>query len=418
MAAGFAEQGRRAKRGDFNGDGRVDLSRVMRGTALAALAVLLLVAGAGSARASTVAVEPVGDNEELFYEAEEGEANELEVTTDGSTVTFEDPGAVIDSGTDCDSVSDHVATCDFGPFALVHAILRGQPDSVRISGDMTRLTADTGSGQDLAVGAALPDILDGGTGPDVLRGRGATDVVRYDGRADDLRVTLGDGERNDGGPQDGAERDRLRGIEIVVGGAGDDLLIGDGGENQVFGQDGRDELEGMGGPDDVGGGDGRDVARGGRGADLFPGGEGRDREFGGRGPDIFQGGSADNGRDLFKGQGGLDEVQYSFGQIRITIDGKANDGPCADASCASSNEGDNVTGIEVLNTSFGDDVLIGSKRDEVFHPSLGTDTVRARGGDDAVHLTIDGDPDDVNCGGGNDTIVGTPDATDMNVNCE
>jgi hypothetical protein len=390
----------------------------MRGTAAAPLAVLLLIAGAGSARASTVSVEPVGENQELFYEAEAGEANELEVSTDGSTVTFEDPGAVIEPGTDCDSVSDHVATCDFAFFAPVTANLRNEPDAVRVIGGMIRLTADAGGGEDLVVGGELPDILDGGGGPDVLKGRGAGDVAQYAERDDDLEVTLGDGQRNDGGPQDGALRDRLKGFEYVTGGNGDDLLVGNGKENGLFGQDGKDMVKGMAGSDDLGGGDGRDVARGGPGGDLFSGSEGRDNGFGGKGADVFQGGSPDNGADLFEGEAGQDEVDYSFGQNRVTLDGKANDGPCADASCASSDEGDNASGIEIVSTSFGADVLIGSKRDEVFNPFPGGDTVRARGGDDEVHLSIDGDIDDVDCGPGIDEVVGTPDAFDTNVNCE
>ena len=104
--------------------------------------------------------------------------------------------------------------------------------------------------------------------------------------------------------------------------------------------------------------------------------------------------------------------------MRVRLDGRANDGVCADAACASSDEGDNAKGIEEIQAGFGDDVLIGSSRDEVFRPSMGDDTVRARGGDDTVHLNGDGDTDTVNCGGGTDSIVGTPDAFDTNQNCE
>jgi Ca2+-binding RTX toxin-like protein len=360
----------------------------------------------------------VSENEELFYEAEPGEINELEASTDGSTVTFVDPGAVIQPGNDCNSVNDHVATCSFNNFAPVNAELKNKGDSARIAGPMIRLMASGGGGHDLLVGAGLPDRLDGGAGPDVLRGRGHTDTAVYMDRSDNLKVTLGDGKRNDGGPGDGALRDRLQGIENVLGGSGDDVLGGNGAENALFAFAGKDSLRGKGGPDDLGGGDGRDVARGGPGADLFPGDGGRDKGFGGKGADLFQGGAPGNGADLFQGDAGQDEVDYSFGQLRVTLDGKANDGPCVDASCASSDEGDNAKGIEVASTAFGGDVLIGSKRDEVFHPFPGADTVRARGGDDVIHLSIDGVPDDINCGPGNDTIVGTPDATDTNLNCE
>jgi hypothetical protein len=44
--------------------------------------------------------------------------------------------------------------------------------------------------------------------------------------------------------------------------------------------------------------------------------------------------------------------------------------------------------------------------------------VLARGGDDVIEVSEDGDPDVYNCGAGVDSIVGMPDAFDMNPNCE
>ena len=163
---------------------------------------------------------------------------------------------------------------------------------------------------------------------------------------------------------------------------------------------------------------GGDLVYGGAGADLIPGDEGKDRAFGGKGADHLQSGGPGNGADLVAGGPGHDTAQYDQVRVRLTLDGRANDGPCSDPSCTSSEEGDNLVGIEELLTGFAGDVLIGSRRNEVFHPSLGADTVRARGGDDDVHLTTDGDVDDVDCGSGEDLIIGTPDAFDMNKNCE
>src|SRR5690606_2239220 len=139
--------------------------------------------------------------------------------------------------------------------------------------------------------------------------------------------------------------------------------------------------------------DGNDRAFGGPGEDLFPGGNGRDRSFGGGGADHFQGGSPGNGADLFVGGKGRDTGQYSFGHGRLSLDGKANYGPCSDPTCASSDEGDNLVGIEILHAGFGDDVLIGSKANEEFSPSLGADRVFARGGNDVIHVSVDGNID-------------------------
>jgi RTX calcium-binding nonapeptide repeat (4 copies) len=386
---------------------------------LAALLVLCLaLAWPGAASASSLSVQPVGKGFEVFYVAALGEENSATASTDGAVVTVVDPGAEMEAGPGCAPVSDHEATCNFPAFATVHFELRGGDDSARVTGPMIIMKAEGGGGRDRLVGGQLFDQLDGGPGADVLNGRGQSDVVLYTDRPDDLRVTLGDGKRNDGGPMDGTLRDRLRSIEVVLGGDGDDLLVGTGGENSLFAGDGRDVVRGNGGPDDLGGQSGRDRAFGGGGADLFPGDTGRDRHFGGKGADYFQGGSVGNGADLFAGEGGHDTVDYTFGQIRVSLDGKANDGRCADPTCASSDEGDNASGIEEITATFGADVLIGSGRDEVFHPFPGADTVRAKGGNDTVHLSIDGAVDDVNCGPGIDDVLGTPDVFDMNKNCE
>jgi Ca2+-binding RTX toxin-like protein len=371
------------------------------------------------ASGSTVSVDPVAESEEIFYTAGGGEENDVVLSTNGATVTVHDPGAQIQAGNDCVAVGQHTATCNFNGFAPINLDLRRGDDRGRITGPMIRLSiAKGGAGRDRLVGAGFPDRFDGGRGPDAIIGKGSSDLLFYTGRPDDLRVTLGDGKRNDGGPRDGALRDRLKGIEGALGGDGHDVLVGSGVKNDLFGGAGPDTIRGKAGADNLGGQDGRDRSFGGPGGDLFPGDSGKDTNVGGTGPDLFQGGSANNGADLFRGGGGHDQAQYVFGHVRLSLDGEANDGACANPACTSSNEGDNLISIEELSATFGRDVLIGSGRDEVFHPFPGADVVRAKGGDDDVHLSIDGDVDDVDCGAGEDLILGMPDAFDMNKNCE
>jgi Ca2+-binding RTX toxin-like protein len=378
---------------------------------------LLLPAGASAA---TVSVDDLSENKEIDYIAGPGEANRLAASTDGSVVTVRDPGAVIQPGNDCQLVNAHQATCDLVGIAPINAELRGGGDRGRVSGPLIALNGVGGPGHDRFVGGPASDRFDGGFGPDVLLGRGSSDFAFYFTRSEDIRVTLGDGRRNEGGPSDGPKRDRLGGIEAVAGGSGDDHLVGNAAENGLFSAEGRDVLIGKGGGDSFDGGDGRDLSRGGSGGDLFAGSLGRDRALGGKGDDVIQMGSGgENGADLYSGGAGHDTLQgVFFGLIRVTLDGRANDGLCTDPSCASSDEGDNAVGIEEVLGSLGGDVLIGSRRAEVFSPGQGADTVRARGGDDTVHLSIDGVADTINCGAGNDSIVGTPDATDTNANCE
>lgn len=393
-------------------------SGAMRARAAHLLVVMAVVTSCETAGASTVSVQS-GEMKSLLYEAEPGEANELSLSTNGLVVNVQDPGAEIAVGSDCDSINDHQATCDLPGSFDAAANLRNGDDTAEIVGGMVTLSGRGQGGSDRMVGGASTDRLDGGPGPDVLRGRAGSDFVLYVARTDDLRVTLGDATRNDGGPLDGPLRDRVRGIERIVGGEGDDLLVGTGAENGLFSHGGRDVLKGKGGPDDFDPGGGRDRMSGGGADDVFGASLGRDKAFGGAGPDLFQmGAGGPAGSDLYDGGSGHDTLQtVPFGDVRISLDGNANDGNCADPACNSSDEGDNARGIEEVNAGFGDDVLIGSGRDEVFRPSSGADTVRARGGDDTVHLSMDGVADLINCGGGTDTIVGTPDATDMNPNC-
>lgn len=79
------------------------------------------------------------------------------------------------------------------------------------------------------------------------------------------------------------------GIEIVIGGAGNDTLIGNSSRNI---------LRGRGGSDTLLGGDGNDILvgddRGQKGSDRLYGGDGRDLVIGGAGADLVSGGSGDD----------------------------------------------------------------------------------------------------------------------------
>jgi Ca2+-binding RTX toxin-like protein len=60
------------------------------------------------------------------------------------------------------------------------------------------------------------------------------------------------------------------------GGAGDDVMRGDDGDDQMWGMDGADIMFGDAGADQMWGRDGRDILFGGPGADLVDGGAGDD----------------------------------------------------------------------------------------------------------------------------------------------
>ena len=393
----------------------------MRGRVVVALACGLCLGGAPAvAGAATLEVKSIGKNDEIFYTAGGGEANRVVASTDGAVLTVRDPGAEVQAGNGCVSVTDHRATCGWMGFVPLNVVLKNRADELRLGSASIRLIADGGPGADRLRGGTLLDHFDGGRGPDVVIGRGGADVIDYTGRSDDLRVTIGDGRRNDGGSGDGAKRDRLRSITHVVGGDGDDVLVGNAEENEIFGYAGADRIRGLGGADSLRGGDGRDVIRGGGGADSSQGMKGNDRMLGGRGNDVFTESFTPEGADLISGGRGASDSAvyiYRFDPLLIRLDGKPNDGRCKTPACTASDEGDNLVGIEEVTGGGAADRIFGSKRDEYLSPANGADFVRARGGDDVVALYNDGDIDNVDCGPGDDQVVGSPDAFDTNVNC-
>ena len=116
-----------------------------------------------------------------------------------------------------------------------HDILLGGGGRDGLSGGPGNDSLDDQDG----LGAAVPgpDVLDGGPGEDAVHSY----VLRRNAVTIDLRREDGQGEAG--------EDDRLREIESVTGGAGDDTLIGDAGPNRLDGDRGRDVLRGGGGDD-------------------------------------------------------------------------------------------------------------------------------------------------------------------------
>ncbi|HWK27649.1 MAG TPA: hypothetical protein VNS09_13860 [Solirubrobacter sp.] len=113
-------------------------------------------------------------------------------------------------------------------------------------------------GDDVLRGGDGADVLDGGTGADVLRGGGGLDTLLYTSRTESVFVTVGvtDGDDGEDGEGDTVGSD----VEIVRGGAGDDILIGGPGPEELYGRGGDDTLDGGPGAGDLlDGGDGNDT---------------------------------------------------------------------------------------------------------------------------------------------------------------
>jgi Ca2+-binding RTX toxin-like protein len=125
-------------------------------------------------------------------------------------------------------------------------------------------------------------------------------------------------------------------VEVIVGGAKDDVLTGTAGADLIAGLAGDDSLSGLDGIDLLCGGVGRDLLAGGAGGDLLDGGDkgdilrgeaGNDRLLGGEGDDRLEGGADDDtltggvGRDAFSGGPGTDVETDFSARDRDTHDG-------------------------------------------------------------------------------------------------
>jgi Ca2+-binding RTX toxin-like protein len=178
-----------------------------------------------------------------------------------------------------------------------------------------------GSGADWIVAGSANDVTAGGDGADVIDGgEGDQDYLNLAGQPS-ATVNLAAGTVTAPGGDD-----RLENIEGVVGTAGDDTFVGDGGPLNVFD-----------------GSRGDDSFRGRRGRDVFLGFNGADAGSGGAGADVLVG---ERGRDLLRGGRGQDIIDSKRGGSDVVRCGEGRDGYLADRS-------DDVSGCEIELTEAG-----------------------------------------------------------------
>ena len=218
-------------------------------------------------------------------------------------------------------------------------------------GDNARSDVETligGNAVDTLTGNSANNGLDGGPGGDFLNGGGGDDYALYWQRTAPVNVTL-DGVVNDG---EAGENDVLAAdVESVVGGSGDDTLVGNSGVNNLWGFSGNDSFDG------------------GLGADLLWGGS------------------------------GVDHVSYASrtADLSVSLDNVANDGEAG--------EGDNLYDVDDVTGGAGADTLIGSALPNVLTGGPGRDVLTGLDGDDRLEARDEGE-DDLTCGNGADTVFG------------
>jgi Ca2+-binding RTX toxin-like protein len=294
-------------------------------------------------------------------------------------------------------------------------------------GNASANTLSSGDGADFLYGVGGDDILTGGTGNDVLNGGDAndtatastggtgdgadvfnggagTDTMSYGLRTSSLSVTL-DGVNDDGlsGEADNMQTD----VENVVGGKGNDILIGNVSPNLLRGGLGGDRLSGLDGNDRLQGQSGNDVLVGGAGIDTLDGGDSNDSLQGGDDNDVLLGGPGPivtasgtiPDEDVLNGGLGTDTASYSTRNrsLVVSLNGLPDDG--------ASGENDNVlTNVERVVGGSADDHLTGNDNINSLVGSGGADDITALGGNDALN---GGSGADAMYGGtGNDNLAG------------
>ncbi|MEM7470504.1 MAG: calcium-binding protein [Pseudomonadota bacterium] len=276
--------------------------------------------------------------------------------------------------------------------------------------------------------------LEGGAGDDILEGRGGADsLVGGSGTdvADYSSSSAIDIDLNRVGGQVGgdAQGDTLDGIEGVLGGAGDDVFIGDVEDNVFNGALGNDSVTGGAGADTLDGGggtadvlyytgstagvtvylDGRrsdngdaegdvvtgfEIAYGSGQNDTLVGNADDNSLYGDGGDDILEGAS---GADLLDGGIGVDTASYAGASQGVSINLDTGVNGSGDEA------GDTYVSIERFEGSAFDDTLTGGANAVTLEGGLGDDGLTGSTADDS----LSGDE-------GNDTLIGGTGADTLN----
>jgi Ca2+-binding RTX toxin-like protein len=380
---------------------------------IAIAAVTAAILNAGPADAATVTAGP-----SYVFTAVTGEENNLTVSLDGGHLTFTDTTAPITAQSGCTAASLHTALCDvpLGQTPSVQVELGDMADTAKIL--RVAATVVGGSGDDVLTGGPQADtltggsgddLIDGGLGADTLDGGPGVDALDYSSRDKGVVVDLALSDPVAGEP---GEQDTVKGFEKVLGGAGDDVLLGTAGPETLLGGAGDDRLNGRGGADVLAGGAGRDTADysdrsealqltigggavsgsavdGPAGArdtidgtvEQLVGGSGDDRLTGDAGDNALDGGP---GADDLIGRAGEDAADYTGRQdaLQLRNDGQPVSGSALDGPVGARDTIE--TDVEDLWGGNGADTLVGNSGDNLLNGGPGADVLAGGAGVDAA----------------------------------
>ncbi|MGB5793440.1 beta strand repeat-containing protein, partial [Poseidonibacter sp.] len=197
------------------------------------------------------------------------------------------------------------------------------------------------------------DTLFASNGNDTLIGNTGNDTVDYSSRNESIEVTLNQNQFVDL-KEAGINKDKILGIEKVIGSTVNDTIIGDSESNILNGKAGNDTLLGEAGNDSLLGEEGDDTLSGGKGNDYIDGGEN----------------SEING----------DTVDYSYLNndslgVNVNLSNKT-------AIDLNNNNTDIVRNIENVIGTNNNDIIIGDEFNNTLDGKAGNDTLKGGAGDD------------------------------------
>ncbi len=159
----------------------------------------------------------------------------------------------------------------------------------------------------------------------------------------------------------------------LYGTEGNDLLVGNNGDDTMYGQDGNDTLVGNAGNDVLKGRDENDMLQGGNGSDELYGGQNDDRLEGGNGNDFLYGDDlvTPGGNDVMSGGAGNDLMKGRFGEDTMYGD-----------------DGDDKMwggeGTDLLYGGAGVDALYGGEGNDILSGGEGADKLSGEEGNDIL----------------------------------